>query len=388
MLNYRLIGEVSFEINGFDALKLCERLRKSCKVISLYSKNETVFLTTSAFFEKRVKRLCEENDCVCETVSKRGALYFIAKYLRRYGIIFGAAAAAALIFVLSNTVTKIEIRGTDDPALISEIREVLASEGLSAGSYIPSLNCLALSDRIFSVLDGVAWASIDFKGSVVYVSVSESTQKVEAENMRMPANIVSTKDAVIVDAEVKAGQLSVLLGDAVHKGELLVSGIVDRADGAALYFHAYAKIIGRYEESLTFSQPYNETRQRPGDKTYRRSLGFFELEIPLPAIPLKKGANYSEKLQETQLRFLGMTLPFSLKTREYTEILTEEKAFSTAEALSEAYKLLAVYEKNFLGEVTVISRSVTESITDTGAEVRADYVLEGEIGRSTEIFIK
>lgn len=388
MIKKHLFGIVTFKIDGFDTVRLNEQFYRSCKVISLYTKSDTVWLTTYGIYEKRVRKICEQYHCICEVTEKKGAAYVIRRYIKRFGIVLGATAAAALIFFLSNIVMKIEIEGVSDEDVISEIRSILSDEGLSAGAYIPSLNYLDLSNKLFRTSDNVAWASIGNIGSVVYVNVSEPTKKIETENTHIPCNIVASQDAVIVNAEVLAGQLKVLIGDAVYKGQTLVSGVIEQEDHPTKYLHSTAKIIGRYEQEVVFKQSYIEESTFSGKVSYRRGLKLFEFEIPLPGDVLNGETVYSERTQTTPVKLFGLTLPISVVTHEYTEKYNDIKTYSTAEALSVLYNRLENYEKNFLSDVEVVERNVTEYNADDGVALSVKYTLEGEIGEVSEIYIQ
>lgn len=388
MIERHILGEVTLKIDGFDTTAMSEKLYKSCKVISLYTKSDSIYLTTIGTHENRVKDLCEKNQCVCEVVENRGAVYVAKKYIKRYGVALGIIAAAALVFFLSNVVMKIEVVGTTDQDIIAEVRGVLREEGVKAGAYIPSLNFLELSNTLFTHLDNVAWASIGNSGSVVIVNISTPTLKSDVESKRIPCNIIADRDAVVTRAEVKVGQLCVLLGDAVYKGQILVSGVIEREGGIARYYHSYADITGRYEENVVFSQNYIEETAISGEITYRKSIKFFELEIPLPSGILNNDIEYSERSYEVPVKLFGITLPMSVKTYEYTERRTDIKTYSTVEAFRTVYQHLENYEQNILSSVKIISREIAELQTDEGVSLSVSYIIEGPIGQASEVYIK
>ena len=225
MIDRLLSGEVTFKIDGFDTSLLCGKIQKICKVISLYTKSDSVYLTTTGFHEKRVKKLCEASSCICEVIERKGAIFKARKYFGRAGLFAGALLMSALIFYLSNVVMKVEINGTSDRAAIKEIREILREEGIKAGVYIPSINFIELSNRLFTHSDNITWASVGSRGSVIVVNVSTPTDKNNSEESRIPCNIVASRDAVVVDAEVMVGQLSVLIGDAVYKVHVVAESL-------------------------------------------------------------------------------------------------------------------------------------------------------------------
>lgn len=387
MIDSVIFGSVTLKIDGFDVNLLSEELYKQCKVISLYESGDSLFATIPGSQLRKAESLCSQSNCVFEVIKTRGVIFRLKKYFRRFGFLAGALVACTLIFYLSNTVMKVVIVGPADDAQKAEIRQILSAEGVRAGTYIPSVNFLKLSAGLVAQSDSVAWASIGNVGSVVYVNVSMATNRLSAENTRIPSNIVSDRDAVIVKAEVMTGQLKVLVGDAVCKGQLLVSGLVEYETGPARYFHSRANIVGRYEQRAEFSQKYREITQIRGETVYRRSLKFFELEIPLPSGLLKDGANYEIVTENVPVKLFGITLPFSIETAAYTELIEDEKDYSDAEALKSLYRRLELYEKNLLSGQKIISREVSEVRDGDGITLSAYYVLEGQIGEVSEIYI-
>ena len=59
----------------------------------------------------------------------------------------------------------------------------------------------------------------------------------------------------------------VLKGEGVKKGDLLVSGLIMDEKGKPLRFHAQAKIIGQYTETINIKQPLRETIKVVSDDT-------------------------------------------------------------------------------------------------------------------------
>lgn len=388
MINRAFLGEITVKIDGFNTSVLCEKLHRMCKVKSLYTKNDTVFLTTSGIYERKIAELCEKGNCVYEIVGRRGAVYAVKRYIKRFGFYIGAVVMAALVFFLSNTVMRVEIVGTDDEVLVTELRGLLREEGVKAGAYIPSMNFLEISSTLFERCDGISWASAGSVGSVVYVNVYENTSKIADENMRIPCNIVADKDAVIVKAEVKVGRLEVLLGSAVCKGQVLVSGILEHRSGVAKYVHSYAKIIGRYEENVRFEQKYIDNCSFYGNRVYRKSLRFFDYELPLPGELLKKDAQYAEKKQTTPVKLFGLTLPISVVSYEYSELRNDIRTYSNRQAIEELKRKVANYDRDILAGAEIVGKEIIEERSEEGIVWTVRYTIEGEIGRDSEIFVR
>lgn len=388
MIERQLLGEYSLKIDGFDTSKLAERICRECKVISIYRRDDTLYLTVFGKSFRKVKELVEQENAVMEIIGRRGIIFILRKYFRRYGIFAGVILIAAAVFLLSNFAMKIEVNGASDEVIRREILGILSEEGLKPGCFIPSQDFLQLSNTVFSRVDGVSWASIGHSGSVVTVNVSMVSPKSDSNSNRIPCSIVASRDAVVKNASVRVGKLEVLLGDAVSKGQLLVSGIIESLDGTVRYYSSNADIIGQYEQSAVFFQPFCEEVTEYGEKLSRRGFKFFDLEIPLPGDVLRNGAIYSENITEKPVKLFNLTMPFTIVTHEFTEANRTIKNLTEGEARFMLYKKLDNYEKNILKNEKIISRDIAEVITDDGVGLSASYILEGLIGETREIFIK
>lgn len=386
MIKEFLLGTVTISAKGFDETKLIEMIRNSCNVISLYTKSDCVYIKTYAYSAKKLQKLCGNNDFITEIVERKGITFTLSKYIKRYGILLGLIISVLFTLYFSNVVMKIEITGTEDENIKLAVLEILEEEGIYTGKYIPSINFLRANLMLNTLCDDISWSSIAHTGSVVEVIVSELTPKEEIDSRRVPSNIIASRDGVIVKAEVLSGQLDVLIGDAVSKGELLVSGIIERRNGRVYYYHSFGEILAQYSHSTVITQSYEVTSKSYGNTIYKRALRFFDNDILLPSKSLQ--GNFDIKKDTAHLYFFGIKLPIGVSTYEYNEVKYTKDTLSTEEAFLEAYRLLDNYEKNIISNEEIISRSVEEVMNEDGVSLYVEYELIGEIGVQQEIFAK
>ncbi|MCD8005631.1 MAG: sporulation protein YqfD [Oscillospiraceae bacterium] len=383
----RLIGIIIVRIDGFDMGIVINRIRRECKVLSLNTKGDTVYAILPFYCEEKLQEIVSERSCVLEIISRKGIYFHIYKYRKRYGFAVGILASIILSFYLSNIVFSIRIVGTDDEEIVYEVREILEEEGLKAGAFIPNLNFLKLSARLFAVDDDISWVSIGNSGSVVTVNLRLVTEKAETDEGRIPCNIVATEDAQIIGINVLVGQLEILIGDAVAKGDLLVSGYVERGNGRVYYYHSIANITAIFERTVTFEQSIYERKVIDGETFYSKSLSIFDIDIPLPNLTVLDGS-YITDTYTTNLRLFGIELPIGITTTEYTEQIYKLNIYSLDEAEAIVYDKLENYEENLIGDYEVIGRDVTVNKTDSSVTLTCTYTLQGDIGTESPIFAK
>ena len=338
---------------------------------------------------EKLKNIAENNSASLQIASRKGFIYKLLPYRKRGGIAVGIVLAAAMIFYLSNIVMKIEVYGSDSMS-DKEIISILNDNGIKIGTFIPSIDFYDCEKRALASTDRLRKIYIHNVGCRIIADVSDMTSKPEMIADDVPCNIVSTRDAQIVGIKnVYMGMLVPMLYDGVKKGELLISGTVDGKLDRDYYVHAMGEIIGRYNESADFFQPYSEDIRSYGDSFTRKSFYAFGLRIPLFINRnIKTEYDYSEKISYAE--FLGLTLPCGIIRAEYKPYSVNSQNYSSDDALKMISDKINNYEKNFYdGEnIKILNRDVTVTETENGLYAEAVYTIEGNIGTEKEIFAK
>lgn len=383
---YSAIGTFEARIDGFDSAKVIGEISKIPEVISLSTEGETVFVTLPFKYRKRLEGICSSCGSLLSIEREKGAIYFISKYIRRFGIFAGVLFCIAVSLFLSNIVLDVRIVGANSEAVESSVKEILSQEGIKAGGYIPSINFLSAQTRLFEISPDVSWVSIGHSGSVVTVNISMPSNKVKSEEGRIPCNIVASHDGRIVSADVLVGEFTSLIGSGVKKGDILVSGIVDNPNGNAYYRHSIAKVVAEYEETVTFEQKLYDRVEAEGETVYKKSFSFFEYEIPLPGFK-QPSENSRISSDYTPIMFFGLKLPIGIRTYGYTEIITKNKIFSTESAEAELLRKLDIYEKNLIADKEIVQKDVSFDAIDDTVKLTAKYLLRGDIASESPIFV-
>ncbi len=382
-----MIGEVFVKISGFEMQKHINRIQKGCKVKHIYTQNDNIFVNISIFHKKSILNYCKSNNLLYEIISENGIIVTSAKYIKRYGFAIGAIFALILTFFMSNIAFKVKVVGYNTEEIKSEILEILKEEGLKPGAYIPTLNFINLENKLIKESKYISWASIGCEGAVITVNVNAFTNKSESIDSRIPSNIIASREGQIVKAEVLIGELCAMIGAPVKKGDLLVSGISESRNGNAYYKHSIGSIIAEFEEIVTFEQMYYETFTHYGNTNYAKYFIFFEFDIPILA-RRPQYTEFNDKEAKTQFKFLGVELPFGIKTVEYKKIAREEIELSTDEAEALLFEKIDKYENNLLSNYEIIEKEVNTEYTEDGITAKVRYILQGEIGEQSPIYYK
>lgn len=384
-----VLGLLSFKSEGLNSLELINALKNSSiSFKGLYCKNECVYGCCYLSDIKKVKEHCKDFDMNLEIIKSEGFISFLLKYKKRFGIIVGAILAVVLSLYFSNTILKINIVGCD-AEFSDKILNFLHDNGIHEGAFIPLLDYFEVEQNLKTSFKEISFANIrSYKSTLtVNVSMSDAASDIVGDNRR-PSNIVSTKDAQIVKVEVLSGQLAVLVGSGVKKGDLLVSGIVDNGKGNYMYYDSIARIYGEYTDTVVFEQDFFITEENIINN-YRSytTFSFFDIEIPLFFKNIDR-ENLIENKYETSVRLFGIDLPFSINKISLDKIELDEDILSFEEAREKAYQKIEIYERNLLCDAEIIEKNVVENSDDKGIKLTVTYKIIDEIGMKKEIMLK
>ena len=133
---------------------------------------------------------------------------------------------AIFCFAVTRFIWNIEIVGNEKISK-EEILSDIAKYGIREGKPKSNLDLDEIKNEIRLNRDDLAWIGIDIEGTNVIVTVVEAIEEPEIVDENSPSNIMADKDGVISKMVVRNGTARVNVGDEVHKGDLLVEGVME-----------------------------------------------------------------------------------------------------------------------------------------------------------------
>ena len=388
---YKLnFGRIYFAVMPENIPYYINRLMESnISVCELAAVGSVVRGNISWMDRRRFLKFNAENNCCILEEQKEGIIYLFERYSRRTGFYIGVIIAVMIVFFGSNTVLRFEVYGNEsvsDEKIISALEE----NGIAIGKFIPSVDIRRCEQMTLTDLDELSWIGVRTSGCVVKVEVSEITEAPEMEALYTPCNIISAKDAQIIDIKnVYSGMLVPMLYDGVRKGDLLVSGTVKGQNGSDYYVRATGDIIGRYNETVTFFQPFADETTEYDDVISRKELYLFGLRIPL-YILRETDVSYEYREELNNINIIGLKLPVGIVYSEYRPYTIKSVEYDTEQAKCLLEKKTENYEANFYSgeDLTVVDRKMRWKVYEDGAELTVTYTIEGNIGQTQEIMAK
>ncbi len=318
---------------------------------------------------------------VCE---KSGLPQLAFRYRRRAGLVAGGCAFVVTVFLMSLFVWSVQITGLDTLSEV-QIRSILREKGLYVGAFKPAIDAVSLADEVMIENREIGWMAVNLSGSLASVEVKEEAPAPEVEDIETPCNIKAKCDGLILNMKTAEGTAAVREGSAVIRGQLLVSGVMENADGGSRLVHASSKVLARVKHEASFSVPERLSVMLPsGEIAERLSAELFGIRIPYYVNGV--GSPYSVTREYTEAPVpMGVQLPVGrvrerVSALESVELQLDE---NSAKELLERQAML--YEVFNLADYTVEERASAITCRDGSFTLNMTYTCEGDIGMESPI---
>ena len=377
------VGYVTFAAcGGFPErfVNLCTKNR--IPLWNMKKEKDSITADTTVKGYKSIKSSAKNSGVRVKILKKHGLPFFIHKNRRRIGLLAGFMAAVITVSFLSTMIWSVSVSG--NKTLSDE--EVLAafdSVGVRVGARRSAISPSDAAYEAKKLLPKIAWASVNIKGSRAEIVISELNEAPEFPDDTTPCNIIAAEEGTIMGIEATSGIAEVKKGDAVLKGDLLISGITENLDKTYNLKAARGKVHARVSKEITAS--YNgEPLLRQSELSQQKVLLVFGLKIPL-GLGVGEENVYTEKSYASN----GETsLPLGVITNrvyysEASEVLPEEyqKVWS-------AHLFACSYIEIYRESEEILSSSFSFDTVNGTPVFTGNRECKKEIGKALEIFVE
>ena len=380
-------GYVVFSVRGSYPEKFINLLiYKGINVWGVKSRDGIVYFTTLAVNCKAIYRFSRKSNNKVSVESKYGLPFFLNRNKNRVGLPIGFACFLLIFKLLSLFIWNIDIYGFKNISY-SNAKDTMKNIGVYEGVYNNFDSLVNVQNQALTEFDNVSWITFNVDGSKGEVNISEVTEKGDIQN-DTPYNIKADIDAQIIRVDAYSGHAVVKMGDAVAKGNLLISGFVETELGGTRLDSAGGVVWAKTERNEKFSVPksYNTTIYNSESKS-RYSCRIFNLILPLKAECYDVNSRYFTFFSENKAKFRDQTASVSLI--QENNYFYDSEFVKPDDALAE--KLLnaeiVLNELFAYGDKKIISRNIENSADDKNYKCNIRYVCEEDIGVKSKIIL-
>ncbi len=331
---------------------------------------------------KRYRAIIKNKKIRVKILKKCGFPFFVRRYNRRIGFILGAVIFMLILEFFSSFIWEIKVSGNANISaeeIISRCREI----GITEGVRTTKINTQNDAQRLLLKTDGVAWASLNIEGCILTVNISEiKNNTISAE--KKPSNLKASLDGIIKKIDVTSGDVLVKSGDVVKKGDVLVSGIIEKLE-STLFVCSRGTITAQTEREFTAEADFKQTvKTAVGKNKKRYMLTAFGFDIPLYLGSIK--GECVSQINTRRINAFGGELPVTLTTYKY-KCLKEEKIVKDRKTLEgELLKQIeSEIKKLNLESYKIKEKNIYE--TGSGIKISICYLCEENIALEDEILL-
>lgn len=380
-----IIGFVDFCAVGADFEKLLNYCAENkIEILSPRKKGYSFFGKIKAKDYKKL-RIPARKAGIKLRITKRRGLYFYLKN-NKSKILFAAGTVFIVFSILFMNLFIWDIRVSGckniEPEIIIEAAE---KSGLKSGIFKRKPDVQLIEWDIIKNVEGIATAEINIQGCRATILINEAKEPAEMKSDDdVPVNIVASRYGVIRKMNVFDGQDAVKIGDAVMKGDLLVSAVYEDSHNKLTLKHARANVIAESDYSITAEFPLEQFVKSKGN--LKKTV--YEIKILGIDFKLGKQNNSNDTIiekEEKTLYFFWIKLPIGVTIYQYFDVKVNSITYNFEQARDGAEAKLKEKEDKELKNMEIISKTINEKVKNNKYIITADYIVLMDIAEEQQI---
>ena len=376
-------GMVQLEITSADPESALQKL--SAQGIELY---HVSFLSEVAveFLIKRDQLKKLELYCVRQGDSvtlrrKVGLFWTLRELILRPVLMMGCLFFVLLVVCVPSRILFVRVEG-NSAVPEKRILEAANQAGIHFGSSRRAVRSEKVKNALLEAVPQLQWAGVNTYGCTAVVSVRERSVEPEDVSQSGVSGIIAAVDGVVYSCTASRGTLLCREGEAVTKGQVLISGYTDcgiciRADNAEGEVYA---LTNRTITAVTPAEHIQITGTASSNKKYSLLIGKKRIKL------WKDSGNWDSSCGRMYKEYY-ITLPggFQLPLGIAVDTIEEYEISPTRIASSEAESLLRVSARRYVTDSMVASSIKRESVQvlqkKTVYMLTGSYICTEMIGR-------
>lgn len=260
------------------------------------------FCVRQSQYQQTIKIVEQFGGKIVKSVYASGSI-LIKCFIRRPMLVLGMALLLLLTFYLPTRVLFVTVSGNERLPQ-RQIMDAASDCGIRFGAVRQRVRSEQVKNQLLSVLPELKWVGVNTRGCVAHISVQERALPQVNEKEPMVSSLVATSDGIIREITVTSGNPVCRVGQAVKKGQVLVSGYTDC--GRCIYGTRSSGEIYAQTRRIAGAIALTKGIQKEPDGTLSKKYGFF---VGKKRINFYKGSGISDATCVRMYREYPLTLP-------------------------------------------------------------------------------
>lgn len=385
-----ICGYVIISVKGYFSEKFINIASK--RKIKLWhlkrDENKDLILKCSVKDFRKIRPVALKSRCKVHIIKKVGLPFLMRKYRKRKAFVIGLILCVLTIWFMSQIIWNIEVQG--DPTIsLTDISDFVESLGIYPGVMKSTIDIDQVTEDILDEMPEVGWVGVNLEGTNLYINVTKREPVPEKVPLDFPSDVIAKKEGIVKQVIPRKGIVLVKPGDAVLKGQVLITGtFIPKYDPEReMHLHATGQVIAMtlYEETRSIEMQEVE-KYRTGETYTNTILEIFGIDIGFKP----KEVHYSLYDTSVETKHISITdnlkLPIVIRKSIFHEV--DEKIYDISfeeakeNAIEDAYR--ACLDKVPQGANIVNITTKVIPLDNGSLAVKVSLECEEDIGMEVE----
>ena len=279
-LYHSLSGSVRVELTSADIMNSLKRINEmQVPVRNLEIQGDlTARFTILRRYWTSIQNTAERKGEKLTVISREGMFWEMLRMTKRPIILCGLCILLTLGLLLPGRVLFVRVEGNEripDNMILEAAGEV----GIEFGVSRRNVRSEKVKNQLLDNLPLLQWAGVNTYGCTAVISVRERAAEEQKKHEYTVSNVVAACDGLITSCTVTGGVALCEEGQAVKKGQILISGYAD-CGGVVTASRGHGEIFARTRREMTAVSPLErEFRRQVTGKQVHYSLRFGKKRI-------------------------------------------------------------------------------------------------------------
>lgn len=329
-----------------------------------------------------VQELAKRNGRRVRIMKKRGLPFVLQKNKKRSGLVVGALLFALIFHMLSGYVWNIDYCQLDSHSQTS-VKNTLERVGFYEGVSNEFESLKRMQTTAMLEFGNLSWITLNSDGSRGEVNATEKSMP--ETNDTAPRNMKAKTDGMIIRIDPYSGAATVSPGDAVVKGNLLISGVVQTELGGTHFERADGIVLAETKYNERFDIPKTVRMTIFDDEPQKRyACRIFGIFFPLSADRISD--NTISFVKEEKANFFGENASVSLITEYIYDFNMDDAVLDKAATEVLMQKQMLLRELFKYGGRDIKHREISLSEDNHAYHFTVSYSCEEDIAAPSPIF--
>lgn len=377
-----LAGYVMIQVEGTGLERFMNRaLREGLEIwgVSRTGRNAiSAYVSVESFYA--LHKLNRGLHCRIRILEKHGLPVALSRLRFRKVMAFGWILVLAALLVASRFIWFLRIEGCDR---VSEEEIVATLDGMGVRPGIPrgSITTGGLGQAVMATDSRIAWAGAELYGVVLQLSIREASETPEVLEEGEPRSLYAAKDGVLRRITPLSGKALFNAGDAVLKGQELITGYLGNGIAVQARGEAIARVLYRF----AYAAPYEQTLPcRSGNTFAYTDVSLLGYSLPAPKIPFE---TYEQERGTACTMQTGLPIQVTkvacYELTDQLRVLDEEELYPLA--LAGAKELM---EQGVEHSARILSVQSEQQTDEAGVTMILNVIAEENIAKSGALSAK